>query len=157
MTNPRIDLSKKKISEIKDFAWNSVELFVSNPQKETNIFIRLAGRLNIRNTHVLYFRVEKKNIYKKRSKIKNVPLSRSKFVELYDKLDQVRLRSIIPSADYSLFGVQTRLGIIRGNSKIDINWIYNSQSKWKRLDEIILSVLSICKEKNILTWKYYNC
>jgi hypothetical protein len=158
MTDPRINLSKNKMSEIKDFAWNEVEFFVTNSQKGISIFIKFAGNFNIKSRrHVLYFRVEKKYFEKKRIKIKNVHLSRSKFIEIYEKLDQVRIRSIIPSVDYALVGPGTGLKITRGNSQISINWIYGTQSKWKRLDELTLFVLSLCGEKNILTWKYYGC
>ena len=90
---------------------------------------------------------------KKRIKIKRVKLSFNKFAKVYEKLKSIKLGRIISTPDSIFNGPTIRLEIKRWSSKIIIEWIYNSQLRWEKLDDYILFILEICGKKRILTGK----
>ena len=149
-TNP----DRIKSFEIKDFAWQGLEFNVSNHRQGKFIYIKLFRDFNLKSeVNDIYFVVEEKCYSKKRTKVKRIKLSSNKFSEVYQKLKNIKLNGLVPKQDYDLQGPTVRLEIKRGNSKIQIEWIYDTQPGWKKLDELILYILTICREKRILRWK----
>jgi len=154
MKNLKQKLSQRQKAEIREFSWQGLEFFVRNPTKEKFINVKLFRDYNKKSKiNDIYFLVEEHLYGKKRIKIKRVKLSFNKFVEVYEKLKNIKLGRIISSPDSTSSGPTIRLEIKRWSSKIIIEWNYHTQSKWKKLDDYILLILEICGEKRILTSK----
>jgi hypothetical protein len=151
MTNQKVKLSAKQKSEIREFSWQGFELLVRNSQKGEFINIKLFRDYN-KKTKIndIYFLIEEHLYGKKRIKKKKVKLSFIRFAEVYQKLKDIKLGSFLPPPDSAFIGPTIRLEIKRWNSEIIIEWIYNSQLRWKKLDDYILFILKICCEERIL-------
>jgi len=153
MAMQKTKLNSKIFAEIKDFSWSgNVEISVNNPSKGISMLISYRSNFDGHTKkQIRFFQVQVRASTKKRSSTKKVNITWNKYLEFYDKLSSIKIINIAPSVDYALVGINTRLEIERGNSKISFKWIYGTQSKtWKKLDDLVLLVLGICGEKRIL-------
>jgi len=153
MANQKVKLSSKQRSEIREFAWQGFELFVRNSQKGEYVNIKLFRDYN-KKTKIndIYFLVEKRLYGKKRIKKKKVKLSFIQFAKVYQKLKSIKLGSFLPPPDSAYIGPTIRLEIKRWNSKIMMEWTYNTQSKWRNLEIVISYILGLCGEKRLLKY-----
>lgn len=146
-------LSPKQKAEAREFSWQGFEFLVRNSSKGKVIKVKLSRFFNKKSKiNDIYFLVEEQLYGKKRVKVKRVKISFTKFVTIYQKLRNIKLGSLLPSSDDFFKGSTIQLEIKRWNSKVVIEWIYKSQPRWRKLDNLIYYILGLCGEKRILLY-----
>jgi len=153
MANQNDKLSAKQRFDIREFYWQGFEFLVRNNSQGKFINVKLSRVYNKRSKiNDIYFFVEEHFYGKKRVKVKRVKISFTKLVRVYQDLKNIKLGSLLPSSDDFFKGSTIQLEIKRWNSKIVIEWIYKSQPRWKKLDNLIFHILGLCGEKRILKY-----